>query len=405
MQQININKNNKKTAIISYGNRITLFSEHVRSVVLVYIREFYINALKREQVDYLSRITKKEADLDYYKNISNYTNDNINEYDELIIYNSPFNLFGGIFSKECLDTMIAISKFKGEIYYLLDDPKFPCVDVGTLILNRAKKIENGIAYLPLDKDEFYEMPVQVLEDFSNRIWPNIITAFAGIDYQIYYDTWNKSHRTQSVNNKLISDAKWVYIDLNTYMAVTELPHLKLKNYDKSSVKYDLVYYGNNRHTERDKIIKSIYSNSNTRNLMYGYKMDWQNCDYHDYVPHDVLYEHCCKNAWATIILGDVTHNNTLLTVRFFESMMIDLVGFIYLPYDKDKKFIQNQELKDFIYFSNNKELEDKLNKIKNDLDYYRHIVNLEREEINRMGFDYKQYIKTKSGKLSANALF
>ena len=40
-----------------------------------------------------------------------------------------------------------------------------------------------------------------------------------------------------------------------------------------------------------------------------------------------------------------------------------------------------------------------------DLDYYRHIVNLEREEINRMGYDYKQYIKTKSGKLTTNALF
>ena len=45
------------------------------------------------------------------------------------------------------------------------------------------------------------MPVQILEDFSNRIWPNIITAFAGIDYKIYYDTWNRSHRTESINNK------------------------------------------------------------------------------------------------------------------------------------------------------------------------------------------------------------
>jgi hypothetical protein len=65
-------------------------------------------------------------------------------------------------------------------------------------------------------------------------------------------------------------------------------------------------------------------------------------------------------------------------------MLLDVVGFIWHEYDKDKKFIENQELKDFIYFSTNEELKEKLAKIKNNPDFYRHIIQLQRNEVYRI---------------------
>ena len=396
----------KKTAIVSYGARITLFTEHIRSVELVYLREYCLNVLGREHVDYLSRVTSKEANLSYYKNISDYiSDDKINEYDEIIIYNSPFNLFGGKFNYEMLDTIKALLNFKGHIYYFSGDPKFPCNNIAEQILARVKNTSGDVAHLPISDNSYYDISISELNRFSKEIWPKIIIAYAGLNYDVFCEVWNKQHRKITKTNDLCVNADWVMLDLFTYISVVELPDLKLKNYDKANVKYDLVYYGNNRHTERDKIIKRLYSETNTKNLMYGYKMNWPNCDYHDYVAHDVLYEHCCKNAWATIVLGDITHNNTLMSPRFFESLMIDLIAFIYIEYDKDKKFIENEELKDFIYFSTNDELEMKLNKIKNDQDYYKHIIELQRNEVNRIGNKFLPFVKNTIHKSTSNPLF
>ena len=397
MQQVSFNPNHKKTAIISYGNRITLFSDHVRSVDLIYLREYFLNVLKRDEVDFLSRKTNKEESLTYYKNIKDFiSSDKINEYDELVVYNSPFNLFGGIFNVEMLDTLSAMLNFNGDIYYFSCDPKFPCVNIAEQIRGRIKNIENGIAKLPLGNDKFYDISIDDINRLSTEIWPNIIIAFAGINYELFCEVWHNSHKTKTLINTLNTDCRWVPLDLFTYYAVTELPELKLVDYDKSEVKYDLVYYGNNRHTERDKIIQKIYSDPTLNNIMFGYKMDWPNCFYHDYVAHDVLFEALCKNAWGTVILGDITHNNNIMTPRFFESMMLDLVGFVYEAYDKDKNFIMNDELREFVYFSDPNELYEKLAKIKNDKDFYKHIINLQRKEImDRLGTDYKQFINKK----------
>lgn len=394
MEKIYVNTTNRRTAIVSYGNRITLYSDHVRSVVLSSLRDFYIDVYKREKVDFLSRKTKKEDSLSYYKNIKDYMSaEKINEYDEIIIYNSPFNLFGGIFSEEMLDTFKAIMNFKGEIYYFIDDPKFPCIDIAKNFLSRAARVdeESDTVVFPLGKGKFYDLKLSSLMKFSESVWPKIIIAYAGIDYNTYYDMWNKTHKTLSDKNRMYDNSRWLQVDLNAYMAVTELLEEKLKDYDKSNARYDLVYYGNVRHTERDKIIKSIFCSdeSSTRNLLFGYKMDWPNCDYREYVPHDVLYEECCKNALATVIIGDLTHNNTLMSVRFFESMMIDLVAFIWSDYDTERQFVKNQELKDFIYFSSAEELKEKIDKIRNDNEFYRRIVRLQREEIvNGIAKDY-----------------
>jgi len=400
---------NKKTAIVSYGARITLNSSHIRSVELTYLREYMLKILNRSQVDYLSKITKAELDMPYYKNISSFLNGDcdINDYDEVIIYNSPFNVFGGIFSTFSLDTVKVLLKYNrpdGKLYYCFTDPNMPCIDVAANIKARIKNTET--CKLPTEKGP-YKFPIEELDRYTKEVWPRISTAYIGNDYDLYYKKYNGMHKTLRDTTRLYDNYDWCHIDFFTYFSVCELPEDKLKNYDKSDVKYDLVYYGNNRHTDRDKIISTIYSDSEMNNLLIGYKPDkaLKNCEALSYLSHSELFNKMGTECWATLILGDYLHNDDIITARFFESMIIDVIGFIYEPYDSKKQFVKNQELKDFIYVKSSSEIKDKLNRIKESPEFYKHIIELERQEIFRIAQQYAGHKIEKKEQIKSTPLF
>lgn len=102
-----------------------------------------------------------------------------------------------------------------------------------------------------------------------------------------------------------------------------------------------------------------------------------------------MFEILPKTAYATVVLGDDLHNDNIKTARFFESMLLDICAFIWHSYDPNKRFVNNQELKDFIYISSGDELIEKINKIKNDEAFYKHIVELERQEILNQFLSFK----------------
>ena len=77
-------------------------------------------------------------------------------------------------------------------------------------------------------------------------------------------------------------------------------------------------------------------------------------------------------------------------------MLSDIVAFVDLRYDPEKKLTDNQELKDFMYVSSPKEFAEKVDKIANDEEFYRHIVKLQRKSI----FDnFRDYIEDKNVEL------
>ena len=79
-----------------------------------------------------------------------------------------------------------------------------------------------------------------------------------------------------------------------------------------------------------------------------------------------------------------------MTARFFESMQLDVVAFIYNKYDEEKKYIKNKELADFIYINDANDLQEKLQKIKSDKNLYNRIVELERNEIQNQFGHFKK---------------
>jgi len=101
----------------------------------------------------------------------------------------------------------------------------------------------------------------------------------------------------------------------------------------------------------------------------------------DYVAHDELFKTMGQKCLATLVVGDIRHNNNIATPRFYEAMLLDIVAFIYIDFDKDKQYIKNEFLRNFIYVSSPTEFQDKVRQIKNDPELYRKIVQLERDEV------------------------
>ena len=406
-REIVYSKQNRKVAITCFGGRISLDADNVRTIDFIYLRDILQNIYGRT-VDFVSRPTKKEKELSYYKDIDNV---DLNDYDEVFIYNSQYQPFGGIFSSEAIETFEKLTDYKGDMWYYLADPKMPFTDFSLYLKSRLVdgKINTS------DECGYRKYDEEYFDNWSKNVYPKIKIAYSGSNYNVYYNLYmNKltHNNTKEPNalNVLNPNYEWAFIPLFEYYSVNEDLEAKLHNVNYSKKSYDLIYFGNNRQTERNKIIKSLYNRKGYNNYVLGFDPEWDLCkySYSGYVSHEEMFNIIPFKAYATVILGDTLHNDNIRTARFFESMLLDIVAFIWHEYDPTKRFVENQELKDFIYVKTPEELERKVNKIKNDEQFYHHIVELERQDILNQFNKYKVE-KTKnttsSIKASSNRLW
>lgn len=381
--KIELKKENKKSAIVSMGTRISIDSRNVRSIDLLYLRYYLQNVLGRE-CDYVSLKAKKDytENRDFFKNISEV---DLNDYDEVWIYNATLNAFGGLIKLEAIQTFDKLCDFTGDIFYMLIDPKMPCQNIAQYIKSKMDshngKVPTAEKSLPL-----YDLNPSKIDKYTNEIWPRIITTFDGVNYEKYLALWREKTKKQLAKNPnhqvKLCDSNWCELPLAEYYAVNERVDLKTKNYDYSNKKYDLIYFGNNRNTGRNKLIKNLYDKDEFNVFIAGYDPEFKQAktETSAYVDHDKLFPLICS-SYATVVCGDDLHNGNIKSARFFESMLLDTVAFIHVSYDPERKYISNKELADFIYVKTPEDIQQRLNKIKNDESLYRKIVEAERKEI------------------------
>lgn len=371
-----LRKEPKRLAIVSYGTRVSITSKNVRSVDLIYLRDILQNVYGR-QVDFVSKVSRSDAGIPYFKDIYN---TDLNDYDEVVVYNCSLNPFGGVFKDEAITTMMKMHGFKGDLYYYLCDPKMPCADFAAYLKYKAK----GTGKVPADnKDGFREVSDEYLDEWSKSTWPRIKIMFAGCDYDKYYEIFTKKNAGRTtVSSRLNPDYDWCFVPLFEYYAVNEMLDEKLRDYPVSDKKHDLVYFGNNRMTERNKIIESFYDQEGLDCQIIGYDPKFTKCKYEHtgYVSHDELFPMIC-NSYATLVLGDTLHNNNTRTPRFFEAMLLDVVAFIYEKYDEEHKFVSNPRLRELIYVKTPEELRKKIDIIKKDEQLRKEIIAFEREDV------------------------
>lgn len=376
MERKELKREPKKSAIVSLGTRITLDSKNVRSVDLKYMRQYLLHILGRSEVDYLSKKSKKEEGMDYYKDIE--TTD-LNDYDEVFIYNATLNPFGGLFKYEALITFEKLYTYNGDIYYFQIDPKMPNADMAKFLQGRNKKKDYVFGCDLKALDFKHKIDPEILDNWTEKVWKRTNIAFDGVDYPYYCSLWNKANEKHP-QRKMCEDVTWTSMPIASYYSVNEELETKLKDYDKKG-DYDLVYFGNNRNNERNKIIKKLYDIPEYKKLCIGFDPKIENTDVLPYIKHDELFKTIGEQCLATIVIGDPMHNGNIKSARFFESMLLDVIAFIYNDYDPKKEYVKDEFLKDFIYISTKEELEDRIKQIKNDPTLYKKIVDLERKEI------------------------
>lgn len=389
MKQVRLEKCNKKSCIVSLGTRITLNGRNVRTVDIIYLRDYMINVLNRQCCDLISYRTKYEDELpDYFKDVREI---NVNDYDEMIIYNATPNAFGGIFKGEAIEIYKKMYNFDGELWYFFCEQKAPPIDFSRVIKYKHEHYGEckNTWNVPVDLD-FHDK-------WREKVYKKMKVMFVGDDYDkyvdIYFSSRNKSKGKVSDYGvwDLNMDNEWAILPLNDYYSEKEMYEEKTKDYPLSYKEYDLVYFGNNRSGKRNKIITCLYDHEELKTYFIGYETKFKHSTPTEiaYITHDKLFGELSK-SWATVVMCEDTHNGNIRTPRFFESMLIDMVAFIWYEYDPDKKFIDNKELQDFIYIKSYDELKEKLDKIKNDEEFYRYIIKLERESVKKY---YEQSIK------------
>jgi hypothetical protein len=384
--KIELKKEKKKAAIINLTRIIKPIDggTHFGRLECVYLKEYLQKFFDRE-VDFVSRKTKKEwqLDIDSYKDVSEV---NLNDYDEVWIHNSPFNLYGGVLNTHSLQLFYQLCDFSGDIFYAMYDPKLPCMNFAQYLKYRQMHNNGKIRVGYSTNYTLTEIDLSKIDKFTNDIWPRITIAFNGMDYEKYVSLYNKKHEKLFIDNPehiaKLYDRNWCEVHYGEYLAITDRQDLKLQNYDYSNKKYDLVYYGNNRYTNRNKIIKNIYDKDYINALFIGYDPKFTHAEttVFKYLHQDELLPLICT-SYATIVCGDDLHNEIFLTARFFEAMLLDTVGLIYNSYDPEHKLISDKKLADFIYVETAEDVRDRLNQIKNNETFYREIVEAERKEI------------------------
>jgi hypothetical protein len=380
MNKVEFSNTNKKAAIVTYNTRLTLSSSHIRATGVAYMREYILDILGREVCDILSIPHNEDADRKYYKDIRDFESGkyDINYYDEVFIYNSQCNAFGGAFPVPSISTMFTLIKFKGDIWYMLTDPSMPPVNVMLHVRNKFKfcsepssvKLVDGTTRLITDKD---------INDFTENVFKRTRVAFCGINYKTYFDSYCNAKR---VDSRKLLDIDWAYFGQHEYYSLREFIDLKLQTPEKEQECFDFAYCGNRR-SSRDGILKEIIAHSDLKCALVGYgdSITSSNVSNIKYMPHEEMFDFINKHVYSTIIMGDNLHNNNIITPRFYESMLLNVVAFICHKYDSNKQFVKNSELKDFIYVNSIDELYNKINVIKSDKNLFKHIVELERKEV------------------------
>ena len=369
----------RKAAIVTFGTRLTLYTAGIRKVGLIYLREYIMNVLGRTQVDYVSKKSGKEAELDYYRDIRD---TDLNDYDELWIFHSPFNPFGGVFKESALITFDKMVDYKGDVIYYYGDPKMGPWDFGKFLEYKDRQVGwSNCGDIPCDNPARpkYHIPYERCHEFTDKIFSKMMCAFAGKDMNMLHEKVCTA-RSRLTYNKWHPDLRWFFCDLHGYEAINEDLDDKLKDGDFNDKEYDLIYFGNNRHSNRLRVIETLYGNTDElHKLFLGYDPQLANTTVMRYVDHDKMFD-MMRRSFATVVCGDIAHNDNICTPRYYEAMLCDCVAFIYDKFDSKRAYIKDEVLRDFCYVSTHDELVEKINKIKNDEAFYRDIIRRQRED-------------------------
>lgn len=272
-------------------------------------------------------------------------NYDINQYDRLLIVNDSANMFGGAEIKTMTTIYKLLAKYDKPIYYILTDLNLPFVNYWEIIKNKPW-------------NNYKE------EDFKLKFPINIISQGRDLNTAI------KIHK-----NKVTINCVY-YVPLNEWGAFL------LKPVQNNNRPVDLIYGGSFRGGKREKKLIDYYFLQNNLNVeLYGtirldqFKKLPEGVTVPTFakkVPADKIVEYNSK-ALATVIIGDKDYQDNMVTLRFIEALLSDCICFIDHDFDKNHYLMPEP-----FYVHNGLELNEKINKLKTDINYYNSMLAQQR---------------------------
>lgn len=386
----------KTAVIICFTKYISLSSKLISTKTYESIKNFLLEVYQYDKVDFSSTFQyRSNTDFEFFKGcmIPSMTPHCLDEYDDIFHVQAAMNMFMGYIYDDYFYNVLRINEWyqkhgDGHYFVIQDDPAISYIDPFP-VLNRRT-----FEYKTLG----HEVPEEVFQEYI-KVWPNVqkclhscIVAHCGTSYPTFL---SKLSPNNAMTPKFVS--KWCQFPLFTYQAMTDNISNKLHNYDYSSKKYDSEYHGYNRGAKRMELIENFYAALPNKSLVITSSRNlFPHHDKFDRVQslfYDDLIPYIGQNAKSTFVIADEVTFNDFISPRFFDAMLSDVIGFVYEPYDKDHKYIDDEELKNFMYVSTPEDFADKVKRISEDESYYKHIKYLQRKAV----YDkYKSYCNTET---------
>lgn len=325
---------------------------------------------------------------------------------DVILQCTPPNFYGGvtwIFTPYNINRVtewyVSSKGTDNKLFYIQDDPLFPDPDIAGLTVRRLLDLKNlKIAYNKKYPAEVVDKEVEYMASIRKDVdecLKSVIIGFCGIDYEKFWKSI-KENKRPVVNG-------WDNFNCYIWNGVNDNLEAKLVDYDWNDKKYDAEYHGVTKSGKRTKVTESYYAALKNkfmhvvgRSPFFKNLNENEHFDKFDVTPYYELLQLVSKNAKSAFITHEDNILGNQISPRYFDCMLSDIVAFVDLRYDPEKKLTDNEELKDFMYVSSPKEFAEKVDKIANDEEFYRHIVKLQRKSI----FDnFREYIEDKNVEL------
>jgi len=337
----------KKIALTSVFANLTYNDKNHRGLEAMFIKKMMEE--KGVQVDCVGYKNRNMKDLDFYHN---YTDNDFSEYGAVIVQLSTPNFFGGVMGEHCETICNNLAKFKGKIYFLINDPRIPPMNYAKTISDRFDLCNDAV-----------------------EPWENILKTathlFAGKDIKQFLgyepENWQrvdwftyifKERFTKSKDGEGMDMQLWEEAD----------PNLEKE--------YDLVYFGDKRGSFREKQLRKYFP-EDTNNLKIGYKSDKVPGEFMKKLKHEDLMTQLDK-VKVSFITGDEEHLDNVTTYRFYETLASSCLAAIQIEYDPEKLLIQDPVLKDLLYVSNQADVKRLVEAYSPDL------INRQRAELRRI---------------------
>lgn len=361
-----------KIAVIKLGSRIAISGSGTSGgagETLSIIK--MLTTAGAEVTAYSKVLAKDDAPTDFtIKDLeTNYEEINSCGYDALVVLNGNVNYFGGVDDPSQTLNYKIINNFKGKVIYVLCDIN--------LIL---KQIWPSIEKKPWASNYKKEDIEITRKDMICISQPRKVAII------------DEKERKAGIRFEKI-----VHYPLEKFPLLT----LKDNVYEfNESPNYDLLYGGTFRSGKREDDMVKFYFDYDPEKYsveMFG-KIEESNFKadlikgkklpaFGKAVSYDKFPEKMLE-ARATVIIGDKDYKKSDdLAQRIYESIMIGNVVLIDKTYDYNVRVFTDPELKAFCYVNNRHNVEDRLEKLK-DNEFRKHIVELQRQNA---AIDHKQY--------------